>query len=189
MAIGAQFAAALQALLQKLQQSQADVDYKEQARRRIFAQQESGQLEAYPLALRSANQNAADRGMVQSGINLGTQGKINRAHLETLAGITSSRDTDLRDLARQRLANQTDYDINYADLLRQDTAANAVNPAVPNPPVVPPPQVNAPPAVMSTKGKPKIPVRRAISTPSTPVPPIRTIAKRKPSNPRGVQYS
>lgn len=125
MAIGAQFAAALQALLKKLQQDQMDIDYKEQARRRLFAQQEAGQMEAYPMALRASNEGFADRGLVQSGINLNRQGEINRGHLSLLQGFNDTLSNDLRGFARDRLNAQSNYDLGEADLQRQDAAANA----------------------------------------------------------------
>lgn len=169
MAIGAQFAAALQALLKKLQTQQAEIDFKEQARRRLFATNEANQTEAYPAAIRATNENLADRGLVQSGIGLEQTGLVNRNHLQALSALNTGLQNDLSDYARQRLSNQSQYDYDYASLLAQDAASNANTMAQTGKGYS-----TTPPAVVAAvkTAQPKV-----VQSP-TPKIPARTIAKR-----------
>lgn len=183
MPISGEFATALQRLLEKLQQDQAEIDFQEQIKRRLFGTQESQLNEARPLALRTANQNLADRGIVQSGIGLGQHGNINRAFMENLAGLRQENTEDLSSFAKQRLSNQATYNWNFADLNRQWTQSEAEKAATgmlgnPNPvapAITPPAATGVIPGVPKTKP-------RAI-TPKKPAPPKKPA--KKPTNPPG----
>jgi hypothetical protein len=187
MAISGEFATALQKLLEKLQTDQAEIDFQEQIRRRLFSTQEGQLNEAHPLALKQANQSLADRGIVQSGIGLGAHGNIDRAFMTDLSNLGSGYNNDLSQFARNRLSNQSNYNWNFADLQRQWTQSEAAkaaqgllgNPA-PVAPVAPGIAAPAPPKPV-TPAAPKalVPVKKPIAKPKFIVKP-----KPKPIAPK-----
>jgi hypothetical protein len=194
MAISGEFATALQKLLEKLQTDQAEIDFQEQIRRRLFSTQEGQLNEAHPLALKQANQSLADRGIVQSGIGLGAHGNIDRAFMTDLSNLGQGYNDSLSQFARNRLSNQADYNWNFADLQRQWTAAEAAKAATgglgnPNPvaPIAPGITAPAPPKpVTPVAPKSVIPIKKPVAKPKPIIKPKpkavapRVIAPVKP---------
>jgi len=180
MPISGEFATALQRLLEKLQQDQAEIDFQEQIKRRLFGTQESQLNEAHPLALRTSNQNLADRGLVQSGIGLGQHGNINRAFMENLAGLRQENTEDLSSFAKQRLSNQATYNWNFADLQRQWAQSEAEKAATgmlgnPNPVAPTAPAVTPPAATGVIPGVPKTKPRTITPKKPTPKKPVKKV--------------
>jgi hypothetical protein len=167
MALSGEFATALQKLLEKLQTDQAEIDFQEQVRRRLFANQEADINQAKPGALRQANQSLADRGLVQSGIGLGAHGNIDRSFMTNLANLGQGYGDDLAQFARNRLSNQSDYNWNFADLQRQWTAAEAAKAATGN---LANPNPVAPPVTPPVTPAATTPVKPRVVAPSKPKP-------------------
>jgi len=125
-ALTSDLAAILQGLYQKLGSTLADVDFDEQAKRRLFARNVDDLNKSRAKSIVTSNESMADRGLAQSGISLNRLTGINQGYDTQGFDLTGALNTDLSTLAKRRLAAQGEYDLGRADLERQSFIPQAV---------------------------------------------------------------
>lgn len=114
-------------LYAKLTTSLADIDYEEQAKRRLYDQNIHTSGLDREKSMVGSSVNMADRGLNRSGIALQDQVNVGNAYDSKNAGFAQSFDSDLASVARRRLAAESDYNLGKADLEAQSVAQTPVS--------------------------------------------------------------
>jgi hypothetical protein len=123
------YALAMQRLIDRYTQANANLDQQDAARRAATTQTLNTLDQNLPDQFTHTYAALADRGLLQSGIGLNDVSLINQRYLSQRADAQNKQDAALAKSAQQRMQNNADLEYQKANLERVDIFGQPITPA------------------------------------------------------------